>query len=238
MNYLAAAKERNLDLADLPKTLQIKIKQIQELNTDYKKIKVPKEKLKHAELENLNLIEQKISELDAYLVKKVKLFDATKYQARIDSFNSMMAKRKEAKASIAEKKEVIEENLAVLKESVNIEIPVQEPIEELLGQQEELVVFHPQYQPETEPKQEPEQEPEQQEPEQPELEEQETYEPVYQRPQHREYEEQYEEGDEEEFHKYGDAKPKKVVSKGMILMGVGFLLLTWGAVNVFKDRRG
>ena len=35
-----------------------------------------------------------------------------------------------------------------------------------------------------------------------------------------------------------NAKPKKVVSKGMILMGVGFLLLTWGAVNVFKDRRG
>ena len=41
-----------------------------------------------------------------------------------------------------------------------------------------------------------------------------------------------------EFEKVGDAKPKKVVSKGMILMGVGFLLLTWGAVNVFKDRRG
>lgn len=48
-------------------------------------------------------------------------------------------------------------------------------------------------------------------------------------------EEQYE---TEEFDKVGDAKPKKVVSKGMILMGVGFLLLTWGAVNVFKDRRG
>ena len=48
-------------------------------------------------------------------------------------------------------------------------------------------------------------------------------------------EEQYE---EEEFDKVGDTKPKKVVSKGMILMGVGFLSLTWGAVNVFKDRRG
>jgi len=55
------------------------------------------------------------------------------------------------------------------------------------------------------------------------------------RPEPQQFEEEYQ---VEEFDKVGDAKPKKVVSKGMILMGVGFLLLTWGAVNVFKDRRG
>jgi hypothetical protein len=44
--------------------------------------------------------------------------------------------------------------------------------------------------------------------------------------------------EEEEFHKYGDAKPKKVINKGWWLMGAGFFLLTWGAVNVFKERRG
>ena len=42
------------------------------------------------ELESYNIIQEKIEELDAYLVKKVKNFDATKYQARLDSFNKMM----------------------------------------------------------------------------------------------------------------------------------------------------
>lgn len=41
----------------------------------------------------------------------------------------------------------------------------------------------------------------------------------------------------EEFSKDEDAKPKKM-SKGLILMGVGAFLLTWGAVNFFKERRG
>jgi hypothetical protein len=41
----------------------------------------------------------------------------------------------------------------------------------------------------------------------------------------------------EELRKQGDAQPKKM-SKGLILMGVGAFLLTWGAVNFFKERRG
>lgn len=41
----------------------------------------------------------------------------------------------------------------------------------------------------------------------------------------------------EEFEKEGVAKPKKM-SKGLILMGVGAFLLTWGAVNFFRERRG
>ena len=40
----------------------------------------------------------------------------------------------------------------------------------------------------------------------------------------------------EEFEKSGDAQPKKM-SKGLILMGVGAFLLTWGAVNFFRERR-
>lgn len=41
----------------------------------------------------------------------------------------------------------------------------------------------------------------------------------------------------EEFDKHEATKPKKM-SKGLILMGVGAFLLTWGAVNFFRDRRG
>ena len=40
----------------------------------------------------------------------------------------------------------------------------------------------------------------------------------------------------EEFEKQGERKPSKV-NVPLILMGVGALLLTWGAVNFFKQRR-
>ena len=40
-----------------------------------------------------------------------------------------------------------------------------------------------------------------------------------------------------DFEKHEGAKPKKM-SKGLILMGVGAFLLTWGAVNFFRERRG
>jgi len=204
MNYLAAAKERNLDLAQLPKTLQKKIQELESLNSEFLESKVPKEKLSPKELESYNMIQEKIEELDAYLVKKVKNFDATKYQARLDSFNKMMEQRKQSKTSI-EEKQVIEDKLADLKEYVQIEPEKFEPVSEAIQVQEPIQVREP------EPRPEPRPEPQQQ------------------------VEEEYE---VEEFDKVGDAKPKKVVSKGMLLMGVGFLLLTWGAVNVFKDRRG
>jgi hypothetical protein len=40
----------------------------------------------------------------------------------------------------------------------------------------------------------------------------------------------------EDLAKEDNAMPKKM-SKGLILMGVGAFLLTWGAVNFFKERR-
>ena len=200
MNYLAAAKERNLDLAQLPKTLQKKIQELESLNAEFLESKVPKEKLNPKELESYNMIQEKIEELDAFLVKKVKNFDATKYQARLDSFNKMMEQRKSKK----EEDGIVDDGgIADLKESVQIEPEKFEPQEVKAAPvqvQEPVQVREP------EPKTEPQVE-----------------------------EEEYE---VEEFDKVGDAKPKKVVSKGMLLMGVGFLLLTWGAVNVFKDRRG
>ena len=211
MNYLAAAKERNLDLAQLPKTLQKKIQELESLNAEFLESKVPKEKLSPKELESYNMIQEKIEELDAYLVKKVKNFDETKYQARLDSFNKMMEQRKQSKAPIEEKEVEVEDKLADLKESVQIE---PEKFEPEVKPAPEKVVFGGSVKLQEEPVQvrEPEQ----------------RFEPQVE-------EEEYE---VEEFDKVGDAKPKKVVSKGMLLMGVGFLLLTWGAVNVFKDRRG
>ena len=207
MNYLATAKERNLDLAQLPKTLQKKIQELEGLSVDFlkSKRKVSKEKLTPKELESYKLIEEKIEELDAYLVKKVKNFDVAKYQARLDSFNKMMAKKAEGGIDAI----IDDGGIADLKESVQIEPEKFEP-----EVAEPIQVIGHMNVPVQEPIQVREPEP---------------------RPEPQQFEEEYE---VEEFEKVGDAKPKKVVSKGMILMGVGFLLSTWGAVNVFKDRRG
>jgi hypothetical protein len=41
---------------------------------------------------------------------------------------------------------------------------------------------------------------------------------------------------EEEFEKKGENKPRKV-NLPLVIMGVGALLLTWGAVNFFKERK-
>ena len=200
MNYLEVVKERNLDLADLPKTLQKKIQEIEALNAEFLKINIKKEKLKPAELENFNLIEEKIAELDAYLVKKVKIFDPAKYKARLDSFNSMMDKRKAAKKveepKEEKKEEATTESLAYLSKMVPVQENVQEVVQEIV--QEPVQQF--------------------------------VQEPIQ--------EEEYEEDEDDEFAKVGEAKPKKVINKGWWIMGVGFILLTWGAVNVFKEKRG
>ena len=164
------------------------------------KINIKKEKLKPAELENFNLIEEKIAELDAYLVKKVKIFDPAKYKARLDSFNSMMDKRKAAKKveepKEEKKEEATTESLAYLSKMVPVQENVQEVVQEIV--QEPVQQF--------------------------------VQEPIQ--------EEEYEEDEDDEFAKVGEAKPKKVINKGWWIMGVGFILLTWGAVNVFKEKRG
>jgi hypothetical protein len=43
--------------------------------------------------------------------------------------------------------------------------------------------------------------------------------------------------EEEEFEKVSNAKPRKL-STSVIMMGIGAFILTWGAVNFFRERRG
>ena len=43
--------------------------------------------------------------------------------------------------------------------------------------------------------------------------------------------------EDEEFEKVSNAKPRKL-SQSVIIMGIGAFILTWGAVNFFRERRG
>jgi hypothetical protein len=245
MKYLAAAKEKNLDLADLPKTLQKKIKELEILKSEFENVKVSKDQLKPEELENYHLIEQKIAELDAYLEKRVRLFDPVKYNERIE-INKVMAKRKQEKYSkvkeVEEEQEVSDEEeepevyqpryeerpkqyLNELDEDVVPAVKdneVQVPIKEQEASAEALAYVSKMVPVPEESKEVPKV----------------PHTPKEEVPSLLEEVADEEEYEEEEFEKYGDAKPKKVINKGWWLMGAGFFLLTWGAVNVFKERRG
>lgn len=43
--------------------------------------------------------------------------------------------------------------------------------------------------------------------------------------------------EDEEFEKVSNAKPRKL-SQSVIIMGIGAFILTWGAVNFFRERKG
>jgi hypothetical protein len=216
MRYLKMLEQKGFDLSELPLATQKKVEELNLLKSDLQSIKdIPDDELEEEDEQEIADIESHIDELDRIIEKKVKQFDPAAHAKKIEQIK-VLADLKKQKAKGEEPiKEPREE-----RPSAPTEVEVEEKLSEL---KQEVQI---------EAKPEPQQVKAVEEPR-----------PAAQRtpppppaPQANIYEqEQYE---EEEFDKVGDAKPKKVVSKGMILMGVGFLLLTWGAVNVFKDRRG
>jgi hypothetical protein len=216
MRYLKMLEQKGFDLSELPLATQKKVEELNLLKSDLQSIKdIPDDELEEEDEQEIADIEAHIDELDRIIEKKVKQFDPAAHAKKIEQIK-VLADLKKQKAKGEEPiKEVKEERL-----SAPTEVDVEEKLSEL---KQEVQI---------EAKPEPQQVKAVEEPR-----------PAPQRtstppppPQANIYEE--ERYEEEEFDKVGDAKPKKVVSKGMILMGVGFLLLTWGAVNVFKDRRG
>ena len=138
MNYIAAANERNLDLTQLSKTVQKKIQELESLVSEYDKHfkNIPKESLSEKELESLTLIEEKISDLDALITKKVKAFDTDKYQAKIDNYNKMLEskaskKKEQAEEKLPEQEEDFEEEEAPAPTPAPVAAPapVQEPVQ-------------------------------------------------------------------------------------------------------------
>lgn len=216
MRYLKMLEQKGFDLSELPLATQKKVEELNLLKSDLQSIKdIPDDELEEEDEQEIADIEAHIDELDRIIEKKVKQFDPVAHAKKIEQIK-VLADLKKQKAKGEEPiKEVKEE-----RPSAPTEVDVEEKLSEL--KQEVQIEAKPEPQ-QVKAVEEPRPAPQRTPPPPP-------------APQANIYEqEQYE---EEEFDKVGDAKPKKVVSKGMILMGVGFLLLTWGAVNVFKDRRG
>ena len=216
MRYLKMLEQKGFDLSELPLATQKKVEELNLLKSDLQSIKdIPDDELEEEDEQEIADIEAHMDELDRIIEKKVKQFDPVAHAKKIEQIK-VLADLKKQKAKGEEPiKEPREE-----RPSAPTEVEVEEKLSEL--KQEVQIEAKPepqQVKAVEEPRPAPQRTPTPPPPPQANIYEEERYE-------------------EEEFDKVGDAKPKKVVSKGMILMGVGFLLLTWGAVNVFKDRRG
>jgi hypothetical protein len=215
MNYQNVMNEKNLKTEDLPKGLQQKIKELELLNSSLEHFKDLE--ISEKEQEKINIGKESATEIDNYLVKKLKAFDVEKYQKKKESFDRMMQEKKQKKQS----EEQEQKPEVIVDEKVLNEISLQETNNEIKNIQTQKKSST--YNPESslnkklddlkksvqvdaknfveEPK-----------------------------------ETETEEAEPDEFEKVANSKPRKT-NKGLILMGIGAFILTWGAVNFFKDRK-
>ena len=121
MKYLEVLKERDLNIENLPKVLQ---KKIQTLDFHYNELKELEsdEELDEAELEDIEIVKQKIDELDSHIAHKVKIFDQVKYDEKLAKISQMSKGKKDNK-----QEEEIVEVVKVVKEVVEPIEKVEEP---------------------------------------------------------------------------------------------------------------
>lgn len=213
MKFKSVLIDRQLDKENLPPKLQKKIAQLEKIEED---INWAEQEAKDPDdTEGIAVAKVRLSSLDSQLVKLLKDFDPVKYQQQKDKMAKINAKKYGKGKKVSEPKVIDEANESVVDEN-EVEEQVEDssileqipPISKTLHIKESLDKL----------KEEVEIDPSSLEPERQPLEE--VVEPEI-----------------EEFEKHEGTKPKKM-SKGLILMGVGAFLLTWGAVNFFRERRG
>jgi hypothetical protein len=236
MKYVKMLEQRNLKKENLSKTIQKKIDELEHL-TDYIGT-LDKEDFDEEDQKNFDEIESKVKILDFELEKQIRKFNPEVYEKRIAHINSKIRKTDEKVEVETEEKEEVKEELKVEEteveevESVSlieeqkpaIVQATEEPVakddaanrkkieninSKLQNLKEELTINTRKFD-----------------------EDQKVIkkaEPVVEA-------EEVEAEEVEEFEKKGNVKPKKG-SLSIIIMAVGFGLLTFGAVNFFKERR-
>lgn len=205
MKFQLALDEKGLTREDLPKSQQLKIKEIEKLKTQIEHIDL--EGVDESFEDEFDNIKVQFDQADEEVVVFIRNFDVEKSR-----------KQREQLAEMRDRKKKLSEELAIEK--------APEPIS----------VLEPSIpEPEPEPKPEPI-------PSAP-LKAQENLEALKEEAQvyPELFEEEFEQEEaeevevEEEFEKVGDRKPRKF-NVPLVIMGVGALLLTWGAVNFFKNK--
>ena len=217
MNFKKVLLEKNLKIEELSEKLQRKIKEIENVTEELATIESTVTEADTDELEQITMLKFKINALDADLVSSLKKFDPAKYLQRRERMRQINDEKygRAPKSEPEEREEPQSEVAPEVFEEKAVVAPEQfelesvPPISKTQHIKEELEKLS---------------------------------ETVEVNPQSFDQsiidEKVIEvEPEVEEFDKADDTKPRKM-SKGLILMGVGAFLLTWGAVNFFRERRG
>jgi len=159
------------------------------------------------ERELLESLKKHVAALDSELTKEIMKFNPEHYKKRMELINKMSEKRKE---NVAKKKQVVKSNEVVKADKEEIAKHLEELKETAKIEPEDYV------------EEEWNSEKQAMESTRPPMEElcEDCKEELY----------------PEEFEKVSDAKPRKS-SRSLIIMGIGAFILTWGAVNFFRERR-
>ena len=206
MKFQLALDEKSLTREDLPKSQQLKIKEIEKLKTQIEQIE--SDGVDDSFQDEFDKIKLQFDQADEEVVVFIRNFDVEKSRKQRELLADMRDRKKKLSEPALETSTPASEpapkpepaNAPVKVEEPKVEAPVAPmPQEKLEAVQREAHVYPERFEEELE-----EEEPE-------------------------EYEA------EEEFEKVGNSKPRKL-NVPLVIMGVGALLLTWGAVNFFKNK--
>jgi hypothetical protein len=110
MKYIESLNKRGLSAEKLPKALQKKIKDLDLQVSALKEVEEnDNQDLTEADLEDLKIIKNSVSELDNYIAHKVNIFDQTKYDAKLAN----VSKAKTARETLRKDREVVKQEVSV-----------------------------------------------------------------------------------------------------------------------------
>jgi len=202
MKFQLALDEKSLTREDLPKSQQLKIKEIEKLKTQIEHIEL--EGVDESFQDEFDKIKLQFDQADEEVVIFIRNFDVEKSRKQREQLAEMRDRKKKLSEESEEPAlEKAPEPVSVPEPVPAAPVPVPESApapaqENLEALKEQAQVFPEQFEEEFE-------------------------------------EEEAEEVEAEEFEKVGDSKPRKF-NVPLVIMGVGALLLTWGAVNFFKNK--
>jgi hypothetical protein len=122
MKYLEVLKQRDLSIENLPKVLQ---KKIQTLDFHYNELKnlESDDELDEQELEDIEVVKQKIDELDSHIAHKVKIFNQVKYDEKLAKISQISKAKKGVKVEEIAEVQVVNEEVQPIAKVVAINEP-------------------------------------------------------------------------------------------------------------------
>jgi hypothetical protein len=226
MKFKEVLNEKGISINELPKMVQKKIEQIESISS---RVEEHKKNAIADETDDIKLIESQIRDLDDSLVKSLNKFDPEKYKKRIQHL-SKINKRvkiedynlKETKSDNNKEDDAKQEEILVEKEEEKKEDISEENLNNIDKNSKEEIKVDINKANDIKKKLKGLKES---------LEIKNIKETIQEESKN---ESEVEEVEVEELKNNGDANPKKSLS--LILIGVGAFLITWGAVNYFKNR--